>query len=309
MPGIKVTDIAYVRVKAPSLDKAETFLNDFGLVRTKRTDTALYLRGTGSAHHIYIVEKGRAAFLGAAFYAASANDLKKISKVDGASAIENRKEPGGGKVVRLTDPDGFSVEIVHGIKQLKPLKPPITYAMNSSDNYPRKDQMVRFKPGPVGVKRIGHVVINVGDFKATDDFYKSNLGFISSDELYIGDKKNICVAFNRCDRGKKSTDHHTFLAVGLGEPGLGHISFEIENLDALMMAHDYLKTTKYQHAWGIGRHTLGSQIFDYWRDPWGRVHEHWTDGDQLTTDHRTSIVPIEAGVENQWGPAIPSDFL
>ena len=168
---------------------------------------------------------------------------------------------------------------------------------------------MRAAPGPTMVKRIAHVVVNVSDFKISDYFYKSHLGFLSSDELYMGDKKNIVVAFNRCDRGKKSTDHHTFLAVGLGEPGLGHIPFEVENLDSLMLAHDYLKTTKYKHAWGVGRHTYGSQIFDYWEDPWGRVHEHWTDGDQLTVDHRTGIVSIEEGIQNQWGPEIPADFL
>jgi len=30
---------------------------------------------------------------------------------------------------------------------------------------------------------------------------------------------------------------------------------------------------------GVGRHLLGSQIFDYWRDPWGQKHEHYADGD------------------------------
>ena len=36
---------------------------------------------------------------------------------------------------------------------------------------------------------------------------------------------------------------------------------------------------------------LGSQIFDYWRDPWGHTVEHWTDGDLLDAGwgSRTSI--------------------
>ena len=33
---------------------------------------------------------------------------------------------------------------------------------------------------------------------------------------------------------------------------------------------------------GVGRHVLGAQVFDYWRDPWGHVLEHFTDGDLLT---------------------------
>jgi len=33
--------------------------------------------------------------------------------------------------------------------------------------------------------------------------------------------------------------------------------------------------------WGVGRHNLGAQVFDYWADPWRHVHEHWTDTDLL----------------------------
>ena len=48
-----------------------------------------------------------------------------------------------------------------------------------------------------------------------------------------------------------------------------------------MCGHDWLKEKGRRHEWGVGRHILGSQIFDYWRDPWGHTLEHWTDGDLL----------------------------
>ena len=38
---------------------------------------------------------------------------------------------------------------------------------------------------------------------------------------------------------------------------------------------------EYYHEWGVGRHLLGSQMYDYWRDTHGFTHEHWTDGDLL----------------------------
>ena len=44
---IKATDIAYVRFQAPDLDKMEAYLLNFGMVRSARTDTALYMRGAG----------------------------------------------------------------------------------------------------------------------------------------------------------------------------------------------------------------------------------------------------------------------
>ena len=39
----------------------------------------------------------------------------------GASGIENIDEPGGGKRVRLTEPNGYQIEVVHGIDKVPPI--------------------------------------------------------------------------------------------------------------------------------------------------------------------------------------------
>ena len=49
----------------------------------------------------------------------------------------------------------------------------------------------------------------------------------------------------------------------------GHSSFEVVDADAVGMGQRVLLKRGWRHAWGIGRHILGSQIFDYWEDPWG----------------------------------------
>ncbi|MGH7089986.1 MAG: hypothetical protein ACREFQ_13905, partial [Stellaceae bacterium] len=66
MPGIKVWDIAYGRLRSPDLDATEEFLTDFGMVRAARTPTALYMRGTDPFHHIHVTEKGAPGFIGMA---------------------------------------------------------------------------------------------------------------------------------------------------------------------------------------------------------------------------------------------------
>ena len=91
--------------------------------------------------------------------------------------------------------------------------------------------------------------------------------------------------------------------------GLNHVSFEVQDVDDLMAGHDHLKGSgTYQHFWGIGRHLLGSQIFDYWADPWGRVHEHWTDSDLLNDQTPPRVVPSSQGLRSQWGPGAPQAF-
>src|SRR5207244_12103989 len=116
---IKVTDLAYGRLRAPDLDTAEEFLTHFGMVRSARTPTALYMRGTDGAHHLHVTEKGDPGFVGLAYYAASLDDLKKVAKAPGASAIEEIDEPGGGQRVRPEEPNGYQIEVVYGIKKLK----------------------------------------------------------------------------------------------------------------------------------------------------------------------------------------------
>ena len=65
------------------------------------------MRGTDPEHHLHVTEKGDPKFLGFAYYAESEDDLAKLAKAPGASAIETIDEPGGGKRVRLTEPNGY----------------------------------------------------------------------------------------------------------------------------------------------------------------------------------------------------------
>src|SRR5712675_1472774 len=90
MAWIKVSDMAYGRLCAPDLDVMEEFLTRFGMVRAERTNTALYMRGTGPAHHIHVTEKGAPKFVGFAYYAASEDDLKRIGA--GARRVGDRND-------------------------------------------------------------------------------------------------------------------------------------------------------------------------------------------------------------------------
>jgi hypothetical protein len=67
----------------------------------------------------------------------------------------------------------------------------------------------------------------------------------------------------------------------------------------VFIGHEYLSgLARYEHMWGIGRHLLGSQVYDYWADPWGRVHEHWADTDRLNVRNGGNLVPAEEGLRS-----------
>ncbi len=307
---IKIRDVAYVRLRAPDLDKMEEFLTDFGMVPSARTENALYMRGTDQAHHIHITERGDPKFVGIGFYAASEDDLVTLSQADGSSTVHDIEEPGGGKRVQLTDPDGNLVEVIYGIETAAEMPVSQAQTPNFGTGRNRFGEFVRNEKGPAQVKRLGHVLLVTPQLPALTDFYRGHLGLLPSDEVYDGDKSNLVATFNRVDRGDEYVDHHTLVPVAHPEKaGLQHAAFEVENIDAEMLGHEHLRAKGYRHSWGIGRHFMGSQIFDYWYDPYGFMVEHFIDGDMLNAEAEPGLGSLDTALGVQWGPAVPEDFL
>ena len=304
---IKVKDIAYVRFGAPDLDAMEKFVADFGLVKVQRNDERLYARGTDPAPYIHVTEQGAPGFRGMAFEAADEADLEAAAGLDGASAIEKLDGSGGGRCVRFTDPDGFEVEVVHGRELLPALPVRAAAPLNFGSERRREGRLQRVEAGPSSVKRLGHLGLMVSDFRKSEDWYKSRFGFISSDEIYLGAPDNVIAAFMRCDQGEEYVDHHTLVCLAPPgvEPGLDHVSFEVEDWDSVMVGHEHLQAAGYEHKMGIGRHIMGAQVYDYWKDPWGNVHEHFTDGDLLDASAPTTKGDPSVALGTQWGVMTP----
>lgn len=310
MAVIKVQDIAYGRLRAPDLDAMEEFLTEFGMVRADRTRDALYMRGTDPDHHLHVTEKGDPAFVGLAFHAAGADDLERIAAVPGASGIEDIDEPGGGRRVRLTDPNGYRIEIVHGIETVEPIAVRRQALNMGADSLVRAGELMRIHRGPSRVKRIGHGVMGTPRVMETVAWFRDTLGLVCSDDVYAGSEDNVIGSFNRCDRGDEYVDHHVFFCMVNERAGLNHLSFEVSDIDDVFTGHEHLRRLgKYEHFWGLGRHLLGSQIYDYWADPWGRVHEHWSDTDRLNVANGSNLISAEEGLTSQWGEPPPDKFI
>jgi len=310
MALIKVQDLAYGRLRAPDLDVAEEFLVHFGMTRAARTAKALYMRGTDSRHHLHVTEKGEPGFVGFAYYAASEDDLRRVATAPGASAIETIDEPGGGRRVRLREPNGYQIEVVHGIEELTPIPVPRQLMNSGAEPLRRAGVLMRPRQPPAPIKRIGHGVLATPKVRETVQWFRDTLGFIGSDDVYAGSQDNLIGSFNRCDRGDEYVDHHTLFCVFNDRPGLNHMSFEVPDIDAVFMDHEYLtRLGKYEHMWGVGRHLLGSQVYDYWCDPWGRVHEQWADTDRLNARSGSNLLSVQEAFVSQWGADPPEKFI
>ena len=304
MSTIKIEDVAFVRFRAPDLGAMRSFLEDFGLTAVEATDRRLVMRGASTAPVLHVTEFGEPGLAGLAFRAASVADLERLAAAEGAT-VEDLALPGGGRVARLSDPDGHRVEIVAGQAPVPPLGLPTSQRWNLAAERQRLGVTKCVPAGPAHVVRLGHVVLNVSDFRTSERWYKDRFGFITSDEVQVSPEFALG-AFLRCDRGETPTDHHTlFLAQSPKGPGFNHAAFEVADLDDLMLGHQRLKEAGRHAEWGVGRHILGSQVFDYWRDPWGHTLEHWTDGDVFTAADGSNVATLQDLLGVQWGPPAP----
>lgn len=304
MPVLKAVDVAYARFSAPDLQPMEDFLADFGMVREARTDSRLYMRGHGTAPYVHVTEVGAPGFAAFGILAPDEASLHRLAESEGV-AVESLDAPGGGFVVRLRDPDGYLVEVIAGQTTVAPLPLPAPALRNEGGKTGRPAQPRRIAAGPSHVMRLGHVVLGVSNFLRSQAWYKERFGLLTSDEIQ-SDTGEAIAAFLRCDRGDVLVDHHSLVLAEMpGEPEFMHTAFEVFDFDDLMAGHAHLSQHTRQHYKGIGRHYLGSQIFDYWRDPWGHEIEHWTDGDQYTAATPPGIGSMADVEAVQWGSGDP----
>jgi catechol 2,3-dioxygenase-like lactoylglutathione lyase family enzyme len=307
---MKIADISHVIYRCPDLDLIERFLLDFGLVRVRRDADALYMRGAGPAAYCHVVQQSDTpGFGGVALRAASAADFEAAKRLRGASTAQMLSGPGGGQCINLLDPDGLPVQVVHGIEPAQPLPLREALALNYAREKHRHGEPQRIARGPAQVLRLGHALFFVTDFERSKDWYCDNFGMLPSDFIHEGTPERRLGGFLRCDRGDEWTDHHTIGIFRAPKAKIHHASFEIQDFDAQFLGHEWLRERGHRPVWGIGRHLLGSQIFDYWFDPYGNIVEHFADGDLFRADKKTES--FQAGPESlyQWGPPVPDIFF
>lgn len=307
-PIAKATSLVSVILSRPDLPRALAFLRDFGLVEHAVAADAAFLRGVRSEAPCVELVRGPARYVGLRFAVGSRAELERLAQV-GETKVESGDEAIGGERVRLRDPDGMVVEAVHGTKTLPPLVPAARPSTNGPEGQPRVNETVRLPHEPPAVSKLGHTVLGVRRFEVTARWYQRHFGLIVSDVQLLPDDPIPVVAFLRCDRGATPTDHHT-LAIGSAiDLGHLHTAFELEDVEDVMRAHALLRARGFKHTWGIGRHILGSQVFDYWRDPCGDLFEHYADGDRFDASVPTGYHAFGGDSLHQWGPAPSADMV
>ena len=306
----RAIELAFLRWEKRRLAPTERFWRDFGFHIASATPQRLVARGAGTAPCIAIAELGRKdRFVGPAFLMSDDTDMYRYVEQMGARWLLPGCLPAGGRGVELSDPSGRSVWLLQDQRRVDPLPlrenvPPGT---NTARNTPRVNRTVRTPIEPARVVRLGHVVLQTVDFAGMADWYLRVLGIIPTDVQYLADG-SPSLTFCRLDLRDRPADHHTLVLVGGIEEKVEHSAYEVLDLDALGQGQQVLRAQGHRHMWGIGRHLLGSQLFDYWFDPDGFEYEHYTDGDVFTADVETAYSPLEFGGIWAWGADAPASM-
>lgn len=288
--------LSHVRYGHPDLQKAKEFFIDFGLVPVHETETKVYFRGFGIDQFCYVAEKTndeRRKFRGGAWIVQSMAELEKAARLPGSTPITDYDAPGGGKVVVLKDIVGEEVTLIYGQQDRapEPREIPKPVMWNTWEDKRRLGEFQR--PGrdqPSKVHKLGHYgfEVNVDRIHEVFDWYSNTFNLKKTDCLYHPQNNKTIMIFIHLDKGKEFVDHHVchFHYPGLAKHANGrassqnifiagspevtngikahHSSFEVDDVDSQVVGHHYLIRKGHINVFGVGRHVLGSQIFDYW---------------------------------------------
>ena len=281
MPRFPVTALRSVELGTPDLDGSVKFYCDvWGLALVARVAGIVYLRATGSDHHVVSLYQSERPELGAVtFRVASPDDLVSIAAraaAEGARLLRGsapNDAPDGGVVMTVRAPEGGILRFVHG---------DINHAPE-----PRQGD----RP-----ERLAHVNLNSTNVDRSAAFYARALGFRLTD-------RSKAMAFVRCN-----SDHHAVVIADAGVNGLNHVAFLMPSLEAVMRGSGRMIDAGYPIAWGVGRHGPGDNVFSYFIDPVGTVIEYTAEvlqvDDSYVVRGRDHWV-WPPGRTDQWGIAPP----
>lgn len=286
MADPKVTALRSIDLGVPDVDANTRFYSDiWGLEPVASEGGSVYLRGTGSYHHILALHPSPRAEL------LSVN-LATRDKADVDGLYENAKsygivdidapaqinEPGGGYGFALKDREGRVLRVLSG------------------DSGQAESDDVTDRP-----RKLSHAVFNSAEVENATEFFSDVFGFKLSDRTKM-------MNFIRCN-----ADHHS-VAFAHGEGStLNHIAYEMPDLNSVMRGAGRMSDEGYAIEWGVGRHGPGNNVFAYFVGPDNVVIEYTGEVEQVGDDYKTGQ-PEDwtwpPGRIDRWGvSAPPSDRI
>jgi catechol-2,3-dioxygenase len=260
------------------LRKGTSFYNDFGLKKKSGSSSKVVFEAQDGSQ---IVLKKRAdktlpkpfqtgnGVREVTWGVSSKADLARIKREFSKDQIVTEDKDG---TVHLTDPAGVPITFRKTVR--KKLRNAGRTDINSPQAPSRVDKRAIYynRAQPLTV---GHIVFNVPDLKAQQEFYVNRLGFVVTDH-YVG--RGVFLRVAPC------ANHHSvfFLEDESGKPSINHIGFGVRDIHELLAGGMAFTEKGWKTAVGPGRHIVSSCYFWYFNNPAGGNSEYFCDEDYCT---------------------------
>lgn len=299
-PPAGIHSVDHFALSVPDLEEAERFARAFGL-RVERGEQELRLRTVGSDHVWGRIFQSpgpgkRLEYLSLGCYAPDLDGLRAQVEEAGGT-IRSAPERGSSEGFWFTDPDGNVIQIMSCGKSMPDSKAPL-FDENIAAGV--RGAPPRSAAPSVSPIRLAHIVLFTPSVSRATDFYQRAVGVV------VADRSRDLIAFTY---GRHGSDHHMLAFLRSDRRGLHHTSWDVGGIGAVGLGAERLRGAGYRHQWGLGRHVLGSNYFNYIRDAYGSWWEHichidyipkgavWKGGDYDEEDGFYL-----------WGPETPADF-
>ncbi|MEZ5999452.1 VOC family protein [Hyphomonas sp.] len=281
-----MTNLAYIVLNSEELDDWVEFARTVGADASK-TDGEIQVRVDDCAHRILIrkAEHSDIACLGFEFDDAKAyaGAIKSMTS-SGFEVTEGSPELCKARAVKalssVQDPEGLTVELVHGLRK--------------SSVPPTPNLKFGFAADETG---FGHALLKVKDLDAYCEFY-AKLGATLSDHIVLdGEGPKAKIAFLHFN-----PRHHT-LALMQGEMGsarkLQHFMLEMKDICDVGRTFDRLSASRFGVATTLGQHTNDRSISFYCRTPaqiWMEIGCHG-----VHIEDESAWQPATYDATSEWG--------
>ncbi len=294
-----IHSIDHFALDVPGLEEATRFLDAFGFELESRPGELL-LRTPHNAHVWAKVREGthkQLAYLALNCFADDFAPLcEQILAAGAKAAAPARLAPDDG--FWFHDPDGNLLQLKAGVKTSPGCKP-----LSSRESAPLRSRgaCARADAPLTQPTRLSHVLMFTPDVREAVDFYERALG------LTLSDGSEGIVAFLHARYG---SDHHLVAFAHSATKGWHHSAWDVPEIEAVGLGKMQMQRAGYVDGWGVGRHVLGSNYFQYVRDPWGSFWEYSADIDYVGagTEWPSGNHPPEDSLY-LWGPDVPAYFF
>jgi catechol 2,3-dioxygenase-like lactoylglutathione lyase family enzyme len=282
-------------VGVPDVEAARGYYEDFGLTG----EDGGWLSTTDGGRQLRLVSAPRRQLLEMEIGVDDPDDISRIAgqlrRID--VVISHRS---GDSVTAIEPVTGVHVTATVTQRLVQPPSPEAAYNRPGLIRRPDARAAGILREGTVRPRKIGHVVIGSTDQAASQRFFTDGFG------LRVSDQVRDVAAFMRC-----STDHHNVLVQQAPVSFLHHTAWQVEDIDDIGRgAMAMLEGHPERHAWGLGRHFIGSNFFWYLRDPAGTFSEYYSDLDCIVDDALWSPrVWEDDKAMYSWGPPPPPSFV